>query len=213
MTSTPPKLDAWDKVLNIGPISGSFIFKPGPIPPSDAAKKPLNRQRSVLRIAQADEEEDLLGFCHELWEENGKEFFSFDAEKVRGHLRRSSEKRGGLFAVIGEPRKIEAGALLLIDPYYYTSDFALFELFSYVRPDYRRSQHAKTLVNWALNMSEKLRLLLFIGILSNSRTVAKVRLYRRVLGVDPSGAYFVYRPKSLYSAGSGPVTGNASTSH
>ncbi len=211
MTSAPPKLDAWDKVLNIGPISGSFILKPGPIPQSDAAKKPLNRQRSVLRIAQADEENDLMDFCHELWEENGKEFFSFDADKCRGHLRRSFEKKGGLFAVIGEPGKVAAGALLLIDEQYYSKDFALFELFNYVRPDHRRSQHAKTLLIWETNMAQKLGLPLLVGITSSTRTVAKVRLYRRVLG-DPTGAYFVFQPKALYTA-AGPVTGNASTSH
>jgi hypothetical protein len=194
--------DQWDKVLNIGPMSASLILKPRAA--LDAPKKRGN-QESVLRIAQATEEDDLMQFCHELWEENGKEFFSFDAEKVRGHLRRSFEKRGGLFAVIGEPGKIEAGALLLIDPYYYSSDFALFELFAYVRPDFRASRHAKTLITWATKMADKLSLLLFIGILSSVRTAAKVRLYRRVLG-DPSGAYFVYRPKSLMQSGNGSAS-------
>jgi hypothetical protein len=197
----PKPPDAWDKVLNIGPVSGTIIMRPKA--PLETPRKPLKIAPSPLRIAQENEEDDLMEFCHELWEENGKEFFSFDADKVRGHLRRSFEKTGGLMVVIGPPGKVEGGCLLLIDPYYYTSDFALFELFNFVRPDYRNSAHAKTLITWAMNQADKLRLLLFIGILSNSRTIGKVRLYRRVLGVDPSGAYFVYRPKSLYNQPNG----------
>lgn len=203
-------------MLGIGPIKASFVLKPVGAPQlnGEAEKKVSNSEKSALRIAQPEEEEDLMQFCRELWEENGKEFFSFDEEKIRHDLlRRSFERRNGMMAVIGEPGKIEAGALLVIDPQHYTSDFALYEMFSYVRPQFRQSQHAKTLVAWAMKMSERLRLPLFIGILSNHRTVAKVRLYRRFLG-NPSGAYFVYKPKSLYSAtGNGPVTGSASTSH
>jgi hypothetical protein len=209
---TPKPPDEWDKILNIGPMSGTILLTPAPRP-ANGPKKPMNIDHSALRIAQPSEEEDLMEFCHELWEENGKDFFSFDPDKVRNSLlRRSFEKRNGLMVVIGPPGKVEAGALLLIDEYYYTKDFALFEMFSYVRPDYRQSAHAKTLVNWAQKQSDQLRLLLFIGILSNSRTIAKVRLYRRWLGA-PAGAYFVYRPKTLYPNGSGPVTGSASTSH
>lgn len=207
-----PKPDAWDNVLKIGPISATLLLKP-----AARGKKPpgtVNESKSELRIAGAAEEADLMAFCYELWEDNGQQFFSFDADKVRGLIRRSFERTGGLFAVIGEPGKIEGGALLLLDPYYYTSDFALFEQFSYVRPAFRQTRHAKTLVHWAMNMAENLKLLLFIGILSNTRTLAKVRLYRRMIG-DPAGAYFVYRPKSLLgvSSDTGPVTGSASSSH
>lgn len=194
MTSVQ-KFDQWDKVLGIGPMSGTIILKPmvpGP--------KKINEARSELRLAAPDEEEDIMGFCHELWEENGKEFFSFDPDKVRAIVRRAFDKKLGLLAVIGPKKKLEAGALLTVDNYSYSSDWFLNEHFNYVRPDYRRSQHAKTMVNWSIRMSEQLGLLLLMGILSNHRTLAKVRLYRRIFPTGPHGAFFVYRPKSLYTA-------------
>jgi hypothetical protein len=45
---------------------------------------------------------------------------------------------------------------------------------------------------------------LLIGVLSNSRTEAKIRLYKRHFG-EPAGAYF------LYNARTGEAVGGAST--
>ena len=192
-TSRSP--DQWDKVLGIGPISATLVLKPK----VQAPTKKVNIAPSTLRIATPDEEEDVMEFCHELWDENGKDFFSFDPDKVRAILRRAFDKKLGMLAVIGDKGKLEAGALLTVDTYSYSSDWYLNEHFNYVRPAFRRSLHARTMVNWSMRMADQLGLLLLMGILSNHRTLAKVRLYRRIFPTGPAGCFFVYRPKRLYS--------------
>ena len=48
--------------------------------------------------------------------------------------------------------------------------------------------------DFAKATSDRLGLPLVIGVLSDDRTVAKVRTYQKVFG-PPAGAFFVYRPK------------------
>jgi hypothetical protein len=173
---------------------------------ADARKIPQNHAPSEVRIAGPEEEADIMAMCFELWRENG--LFSYSEAKVRAILRRSFERKGGMVAVVGPPGKLEAMICLLIDQYYYTDDWNLNEVWNYVRPAYRRSQHAKTMVQWAKGMADHLKLRLFIGVVSNERTEAKIRMYRRVFG-EPAGGYFVYTPKVLYS--SGQAAGTASS--
>ncbi len=152
---------------------------------------------STIRIATAADEEEIITMCRELHRENG--LFEMDDARVREVLRKCWDRKGGLMGVIGTPGAIEAMMLLLISCYWYTSQWHLEELFSYVRPDFRRSTHAKTLVEWSKKASDKIGIPLVIGILSNTRTEAKVRLYRRQLK-DPAGAFFVYGPTQWSSS-------------
>lgn len=107
-------------------------------------------------------------------------------------LHKAFDRKGGVIGVIGDPGNIEALIFLLISSFWYSSAWHLEELFSYVRPQFRKSTHAKALVEWAKRASDEIGIPLVIGIISNTRTEAKVRLYRRQLK-DPAGAFFVYR--------------------
>jgi hypothetical protein len=71
------------------------------------------------------------------------------------------------------------------------------EMCVYVHPDYRAAKggRARKLVEFAKKVSEELELPLMIGILSNSRTDAKTRLYERQFGA-PAGAFFLYGIKT-----------------
>lgn len=144
---------------------------------------------SVVRTAQPREEEDIMQVCRELHEENG--LFDMDETMVRAMLRRAFDRRGGIIGVIGGPGAIEAVIFLIISNFWYSQQPHLEELFSYCRPQYRRSGHAKSLVEFAKRCSDELYMPLVIGIVSNIRTEAKVRLYRRQLS-EPAGAFFVY---------------------
>jgi hypothetical protein len=67
----------------------------------------------------------------------------------------------------------------------------------FVHPDYRAAKggRARKLVEFAKKVSEKLEMPLMIGVLSNSRTDAKTRLYERQFG-NPAGAFFLYGMKT-----------------
>lgn len=145
-----------------------------------------------VRIAARDEEDAILGLCRELHAENG--MVSMDDDLVRAMLRRSFDRQGGIIGAIGAPGAIEAMIFLLLTSFWSSRDTHLEELFSFVRPDHRKSDHAETLVRFAVQCAKECEIPLVIGVVTSKRLAGKVRLYRRVLG-NPSGAYFVVNAK------------------
>jgi hypothetical protein len=120
--------------------------------------------------------------------------------------------------VIGAPGAIEAIGYVSIEQFAWSDDWHLSEWFNYVLPDFRRSQHAKALLQWEKDAADQMGVVLWIGVVSEVRLAAKLRLYRRIFGngtvpkmpagvdVDAflsscgcAGAYFVYEPKTRYS--------------
>lgn len=99
----------------------------------------------------------------------------------------------GFMGVIGAPgSQLEGFILMVVGSFWYSEDLTLEEYANFVHPDYRKSDHAKTLLAYARNVSDQIKIPLVIGIISNIRTQAKVRLYRRQL--PEKGSFFVYDP-------------------
>lgn len=147
---------------------------------------------SIVRLATWADEPDVLDICRDLHKENG--VFEISEPKLRAMLKRAFDRENGLVGVIGRPGELEAIMFLVISTLWYSDQFVMEELFSFVRPEYRRSAHAKTLIEWAKKCSDAVKLPTIIGVLSNTRTEAKVRLYQRQLG-KPVGAYFIHVPE------------------
>lgn len=143
---------------------------------------------TTVRLATREDEAELMELCRELHADNG--LFSFHEDMVREMLERAFDKRGGIIGVIDEGDKIAGAIYLLISNFWYSRDHHLEELFSYIRPAFRKSSHATTLIGFAQKCSETLGIALVIGVLTNHRMEAKVRLYSRKLGA-PAGAFFV----------------------
>ena len=143
----------------------------------------------IVRWADRRDEQRVMDLCHLLHKENG--LFDMDEDSVRGMLRKAWNRDGGIVGVIGAPDKPLEGAICLcLEQMWYSKQWHLGELFNYVHPDHRRSDHAKALIEFAKASAEKLKVPLIIGIISNHRTEAKVRLYERRL--PKAGAFFVY---------------------
>ncbi len=102
-----------------------------------------------------------------------------------------SGKTDAAVGIIGEVGKPEAIICMRWGQYWYTDDIHIEEILNYVRPEFRKSGRAKNLIEYAKKCSRKLNRPLLIGVLSQERTEAKVRLYQRQLG-EPVGAYFLY---------------------
>lgn len=145
-----------------------------------------------VRVATMFDLEDLLQLGHELHEENG--LMPLDEKLIAQGAVDAIQGKGSVIAVIGEPGKIEAAIHLAFQQFWYTSNLHLAELWAYVRPAHRKSRHAVALLEFAKGMAKKFDVPLFIGVVSNTKTEAKVRMYRRRLG-DPKGAYFLYNSK------------------
>lgn len=119
-----------------------------------------------------------------------------DEERVLNMLRRYYEKQGAIIAVIGPEGAPEAYILMVMDDIWYAKPgtLQLLELSLFVHPDYRKSDRAKQLMQFSKQASEGLSVDLTIGVFSNKRTEAKIRLYQRQY--KQVGAYFMYHPSS-----------------
>jgi hypothetical protein len=149
---------------------------------------------SPVRKAGQRDEEELMAICHKLHSENG--LFEMNEDKVRSMLRKAFNQDGGIIGALGPPGQIEGAIYMLISNYWYSDQWFLEELFSFVLPEYRRSTNAKDLITFAKRCSDELGIPLVIGVISNERTEAKVALYQRQLN-KPAGAFFVHRPASV----------------
>ena len=119
--------------------------------------------------------------------------FPLDEECARDMFMRAmrvKNKEGLLGIIRGEGAEIRAMIYLLLTRFWYTSAYHIEELFNFVHPDHRHSNYADALLRFAGHSSEQLGIPLLIGVLTNARMAAKVRLYRRRLGM-PVGAIFV----------------------
>jgi N-acetylglutamate synthase-like GNAT family acetyltransferase len=148
-----------------------------------------------VRTATPQDEDGIMELARLVNKENG--VFKMNEDKVRDMVRPSLYLSGGIMGVIGPKDRIEGLVLLRVSQYWYSDAAFLEEMCVYVHPEYRAAKggRARKLVEFAKKASEKLELPLMIGILSNSRTDAKTRLYERQFG-NPAGAFFLYGVKT-----------------
>lgn len=144
---------------------------------------------SRVRKATLADLPELMEMCRELHLENAQ--FTMNDAKVTEMIHRAFNGKGAVIGVLGGTGAVEGAILLLINSWWYTDEFCLEEIFSYVRPAFRKSTNAKELITFGKRCSDELAIPLVIGVVSNERTRAKVGLYTRQLS-EPSGAYFIY---------------------
>jgi hypothetical protein len=151
-----------------------------------------------VRLAQPDEVHDVMAGALQACAENG--FVNVNQAKLLGQVWDALNLSNGLVGVIGEPGKIEGGILLRITEMWYSDDRVLEEKAIFILPEYRSAKggRARRLCEFAKRAAVTLELPLLIGVLSNNRTEAKIKLYERQFG-KPDGAFF------LYNAGTGSV--------
>ena len=155
----------------------------------------------TVRLATLADAGAVFSLCVDLHAENA--LFPIDQEKYQTRIAEilatpdewlaltGNEKTKFGFIAIAEKRGIPAGAIVVsIEKLWYTEVECLSELFNYVAPEHRRSDCAKRLLGFVKELSDKMRTTLLIGVLSTTRTEAKVRLYGRHF--TPVGAFFVH---------------------
>lgn len=141
-----------------------------------------------VRLAVPADEDKIVSMISLLHDENG--LFPLSERRVREYMGRFFRKEGALIGVIGESGDPVASIYLGIEQPYYSETWYLNEAWNFVHPDHRRSDYAKCLLGWAKDVSSRMGLPLMIGIVSNHRTEAKVRLYEKQL--EKAGAFFVW---------------------
>lgn len=143
----------------------------------------------TVRLATSADEAGLIELCRLMHGENG--LFQMSEAKVRARVQNSFRREGGAIGVIGPHDDICAAVMLELAQLWYTDDWHVADLMVFVHPEHRRSNCIKALIDFARTTAVGIGLPMLSGVVSNTRTEAKVRLYQRALGA-PVGAFFVY---------------------
>lgn len=149
-----------------------------------------------VRLAGVDELDNLMPLAIAAAEENG--FLTARKDYLVRALWPALNQDHGIVGVIGPPGgRLEGFVLLHIGEIFYSDQTCLEEKVVFVDPDFRAAKggRAHKLCEFSKRAADTLDLPLLIGICSNSRTIAKVRLYERIFG-PPAGAYWLYRTET-----------------
>jgi hypothetical protein len=162
---------------------------------------------SIVRIARGEDRQEIWRLFLQGHRENGQ--FSLAPEKVDWFVSRAllpelipawDTGPRGVIGVIGDVGKLEALAFVTIGSFWYSHDRHLEEYVVYVDPECRRSYHARAMISWMKQQSHNTGLQLLTGVISNTRTLAKVELYSRML--PKVGAFFLYNPTAVAASSS-----------
>jgi hypothetical protein len=144
-----------------------------------------------ITIATPDDVHDVMALALMACEENG--FVNPNPQKLLQDIWPAVNRDHGLVAVIRGENGLEGALLLRIGTMWYSDDQVIEEKAIFIHPEYRNAKggRARRLSEYAKKVSDELGIPLVIGVLSNERTAAKVRMYERQFG-KPSGAYWIY---------------------
>ena len=145
-----------------------------------------------VRIGEPKDVHPMMEMAMKACGENG--FVDPNPEKLLAEIWPALNLDNGLIGIIqDEGGKLEAAILLRITTMWYSDAQVIEERAIFVDPDCRSAKggRARRLCEFSKQAAAELGLPLLIGVLSNHRTEAKVRLYERQFG-KPTGAFFLY---------------------
>lgn len=151
----------------------------------------------TVRFAGPADEQAILALVLLDHAENAAEIAPLDEDRILEHIRAGTEKKGGILGVVDGPDGTPVGTVCLM-PYqwWFSKAYCVQEIWNFVHPDHRRSNHAADLIQFTKWVSDEwtrqfgYRVFTLTGVTATKRVREKIRLYRRVL--TPVGAFFVY---------------------
>jgi hypothetical protein len=146
-----------------------------------------------VRLARPDDEADLMAMLRARHEEDG--IGSFSDTMARISVQRGLRREYSYIGVIRNAKTIEASVGLFVTTPWDSQDPMLVDQWAYVSPNYRRSTHAKNLIQFAKWASQKLGVPLFMTKIKNEQTSGMAKLYARQL--PECGSLFIYDPKAM----------------
>jgi len=148
-----------------------------------------------VRVATRDDLLGIMELARIVHNENG--LFDFNDTKVAEALWPQLSQTNGIIGVIGQRDHLEGLVVLRVANYWYSDKQFLEEMCVFVHPDYRNAKESRVqkLIEFAKKVATDLELPLMIGVLSNTRTSAKIALYERNFG-EPAGAFFLWGAKT-----------------
>jgi hypothetical protein len=120
--------------------------------------------------------------------------FEVNESKVRNYVINALLGRGSICGIVlGNDKSVQGFVLLDISETWYSNEKVLAEREVFVHPDFRGSKggRARALCELAKKIANSLSIPLYVGLESEGKTDAKVRLYERQFG-KPTGSLFLY---------------------
>jgi hypothetical protein len=149
-----------------------------------------------VRIGTPEDIHPMMELALQACEENG--FVDPNPQKLLAEIWPALNLDHGLVGIIqDEGEQLEGAILLRVNPMWYSDAMVLEERAIFIHPNYRSAKggRARRLCEFSKKTADTLEIPLMIGVLSNHRTEAKVRLYERQFG-KPSGAFFLYNART-----------------
>lgn len=149
-----------------------------------------------VRIGTPEDLDEIMKIAMAACDENA--FLPANPARLAEEIWPALIQHHGICGVIGKPgQQIEGVVVLRIGKMWYSDVEILEEKAIFIHPDFRNAKggRARKLVDFSKQCADTLGMPLIIGVLSNSRTEAKVRMYKRQFG-EPSGAFFLYGAKT-----------------
>jgi len=146
-----------------------------------------------VRVAGKEDEGEIFALLLMMHAEMG--MFSLNRDKVLEGIQCGTERRGGMIYVTEENNRVVATLGMIVVTDWYSDDKYMLERWNFVHPEYRRSDHARRLLEQAKWTHERFKLAGSLmpfqcGINSFDRTEAKIRLYARHMPCI--GAFFMW---------------------
>jgi hypothetical protein len=146
--------------------------------------KPAN-----VRVAGPADFDALFTFLLPLHEENG--LVPLSEERVAEHVRRCTDHQGGIAGIIDGPGGIIGSVGLVWERYWYSDQWAWFDLWNYIGREHRSLRLETDLIGFAKHIADSIGPMpLMMAVLTNDRAEAKVRLYSRHMRF--AGGIFTY---------------------
>jgi hypothetical protein len=149
-----------------------------------------------VRIGGPEDVHPMMELALQACEENG--FVDPNPQKLLAEIWPALNLDHGLVGIIQDGGgQLEGAILLRVWPMWYSDADVLEERAIFIHPEFRSAKggRARRLCEFSKRAADALEIPLMIGVLSNHRTEAKVRLYERQFG-KPSGAFFLYNAQT-----------------
>lgn len=143
----------------------------------------------VVRYAVPADYPQIISMSEDLHAENGHGSIDYDIAELA--IMDAINRKRAIIGIIGPVGGIQGIVFLRFASFWHSRDVFLEEMFLYVPPEFRKTSNAKALLMFAKNAADQLDVPLMIGVMSNERTKAKLRLYEKHLGENVGGYFFV----------------------
>lgn len=154
---------------------------------------------ATVRLGTPDDELAIFDMLVSSYKENASNVYPLAPKRLLEDIQRGTEQRdGGLIGVIDGPDGAPVAAIVLGAAQWPASNaWFLKEMYTYVRPEHRKSRHAENLIKFARWCSEEwtkgFGYPVYLGMAvatQNGNVMAKIRFFKRF--AQMIGAHFLY---------------------